>query len=76
MSLLRQQIKHPPEAFDEYSSTFETGTAWEPQQSLVDLGWREIPDWNKPGLKWTTEAVGGKTWIGFKKRNRRCTRAL
>lgn len=75
-SLLRPQIKHPPNAFDEYSSTFETCKAWEPQQSVVDLGWREIPAWNSSGLKWATEAVEGKTWIGFRNRDRRCNKTL
>lgn len=65
MFLLRQRIKDPPNAFDAYSSTFETCTAWEPQQSRADRGWREILAWNSSGLKWATEAVGGKIWIGF-----------
>ncbi|CAO2585065.1 hypothetical protein LEMLEM_LOCUS3443 [Lemmus lemmus] len=55
MSLLRQRIKDSPNAFDAYSSTFETCTAWEPQQSRAARGWREILARNNPSLKWATE---------------------
>lgn len=44
MSLLRQRIKDPPNAFDAYSSTFQTCTAWEPQQSrLIVVGEKSLP---------------------------------
>lgn len=64
-SLLRQRIKDLPNAFDAYSSTFETCAAWEPQPCRAERGWREILARNSPGLKWATEAVRSKIWIGF-----------